>query len=64
MDDARLDPIYEAVQEEGLLLTMHTGFDFAFEWIDRAGPKKYRTFCKVSGFETGHDASWQLGAMG
>ena len=40
MDDAQLDPIYEALQEEGLLLTMHTGFDFAFEWIDKAGPKR------------------------
>lgn len=40
IDDAKLDPIYEAVQEEGLLLTMHTGFDFAFEWVDKAGPKR------------------------
>ena len=40
MDDPLLDPLYEALQEKGLLLTMHTGFDFAFEWIDRAGPKR------------------------
>jgi predicted TIM-barrel fold metal-dependent hydrolase len=40
MDDPLLDPLYEAVEAEGLLLTMHTGFDFAFEWVDRAGPKR------------------------
>lgn len=40
MDDPQLNPLYEALQAEGLMLTMHTGFDFAFEWVDRAGPKK------------------------
>ena len=40
MDDPHLNPLYEAIEAEGLLLTMHTGFDFAFERIDRAGPKK------------------------
>jgi predicted TIM-barrel fold metal-dependent hydrolase len=38
LDDPKLDPLYEAIQGEGLLLTMHTGYDFAFEWIDRASP--------------------------
>ena len=40
IDDTQLDPLYEAIQAEGLLLTLHTGFDFAFEWIDKAGPKR------------------------
>jgi len=40
MDDPQLDPLYEAIQAEGLLLTMHTGYDFAFEWIDRASPSQ------------------------
>ncbi len=40
VDDERLDPLYGALQDAGLILTMHTGFDFAFEWIDRAGPKR------------------------
>lgn len=40
IDDKKLYPLYEAIEDEGLLLTMHTGFDFAFEWIDKAGPKK------------------------
>ncbi|MHC4855820.1 MAG: amidohydrolase family protein [Planctomycetota bacterium] len=38
MDDPQLDTFYEAIQAEGLLLTMHTGYDFAFDWIDRASP--------------------------
>ena len=38
VDDPLLDPLYAALQDTGLLLTLHTGFDFAFEWIDRAGP--------------------------
>ncbi len=40
IDDKRLDPLYDALQQEGLMLTMHTGFDFAFEWIDRGGPRR------------------------
>lgn len=40
IDDPKLDPLYEALQTEGLMLTLHTGYDFAFEWVDRAGPKK------------------------
>lgn len=40
MDDERLDPLYDALQQQGLMLTMHTGFDFAFERIDRAGPRR------------------------
>ena len=46
MDDPKLDPLYEAIQDEGLLLTMHTGYDFAFEWIDRASPAQILTVIK------------------
>jgi predicted TIM-barrel fold metal-dependent hydrolase len=40
LDDPNLYPLFEAIQAEGLLLTMHTGYDFAFERIDRATPKQ------------------------
>ncbi len=40
LDDPNLYPLFEAIQAEGLLLTMHTGYDFAFERIDRASPKQ------------------------
>ncbi|MHC5139287.1 MAG: amidohydrolase family protein [Planctomycetota bacterium] len=40
LDDPQLYPLFEAIQSEGLLLTMHTGYDFAFDRIDRATPKQ------------------------
>jgi predicted TIM-barrel fold metal-dependent hydrolase len=40
LDDPALFPLFEAIQSEGLLLTLHTGYDFAFDRIDRATPKK------------------------
>jgi len=40
LDDPHLYPLFEAIQAEGLLLTMHTGYDFAFDRIDRATPKQ------------------------
>ena len=40
LDDPNLYPLFEAIQAEGLLLTMHTGYDFAFDRIDRATPKQ------------------------
>lgn len=40
LDDPALFPLFEAVQSEGLLLTLHTGYDFAFDRIDRATPKQ------------------------
>lgn len=43
LDDPQLDPLFDAIQAEGLLLTMHTGYDFAFEWIDRASPQQIST---------------------
>lgn len=38
MDEERLFPLYEALVETGLLLLLHTGYDFAFERIKRAEP--------------------------
>ncbi|MEN8127089.1 MAG: amidohydrolase family protein [Planctomycetota bacterium] len=43
LDDPHLYPLFEAIQAEGLLLTMHTGYDFAFEWVDRASPRQIST---------------------
>ena len=40
LDDPQLYRLFEAIQAEGLLLTMHTGYDFAFDRIDRATPKQ------------------------
>jgi len=40
INDPKLDSLYEALQAEGLLVTLHTGFDFAYEWIDRCGPQR------------------------
>jgi predicted TIM-barrel fold metal-dependent hydrolase len=40
LDDPNLYPLFEAIEAEGLLLTMHTGYDFAFDRIDRATPKQ------------------------
>jgi len=42
-DEARLDPIYAALQEHGLALAMHCGRDIAFhEDDDRAAPIRFR----------------------
>ncbi len=60
MDDPKLDPLYEAIQDEGLLLTMHTGY--AFEWIDRASPAQILTVIKKFPdlkLMTTHLGAWQ-----
>lgn len=38
MDDEKIFPFYEKIVEEGLIVLMHTGFDFAFEKIRKADP--------------------------
>jgi len=38
LDDDSMSGFYEQVCRHDLLLVMHTGFDIAFEHIDRAGP--------------------------
>ena len=40
LDDESLFPIYEAVQECGLVLACHTGFDIAFPRIRKAEPQR------------------------
>jgi predicted TIM-barrel fold metal-dependent hydrolase len=40
LDSPQMDPIYEALCVNNLLVVMHTGFDIAFERIDRAGTKR------------------------
>lgn len=40
LDDPSLWPLYEVVSSAGLLLTVHTGFDIAFERIERASPRQ------------------------
>jgi hypothetical protein len=40
LDDPKMNPIYEALTDNQLIVVMHTGFDIAFERIDRAGPKR------------------------
>ncbi|MBE0535127.1 MAG: amidohydrolase family protein [Phycisphaerae bacterium] len=39
-DEARALPIYEAMCREGLIGVLHTGYDFAFERDERAGPRR------------------------
>jgi len=41
LDEERLDPLYEAANETGLLILMHTGFDLAYERIRRADPARF-----------------------
>jgi len=40
IDDERLMKLYEKLLELDLILVMHTGYDIAFERIDRAGPER------------------------
>jgi uncharacterized protein len=42
IDEDRLWPIYEKIDELGLIVAMHCGFDFAYEHINRAGPNLIR----------------------
>ncbi|MFA5393479.1 MAG: amidohydrolase family protein [Candidatus Ratteibacteria bacterium] len=38
LDEERMFPLYEEVSKAGLVLVMHTGFDFAFPCVERADP--------------------------
>lgn len=40
INDRKLFPLYEKITEEGLILELHTGFDFAFKRIRKADPEK------------------------
>lgn len=43
IDNPALYPIYKAICDRGLLLTLHTGFDIAFERVEKASPRQIRT---------------------
>lgn len=43
IDNPDLNPLYKAICETKLLLTLHTGFDIAFERVDKASPRQIRT---------------------
>jgi predicted TIM-barrel fold metal-dependent hydrolase len=40
LDEQRMFPIYEEIYKNQLILVSHTGYDFAFPYIKRAGPEK------------------------
>ncbi len=40
LDEPKMKRIYRRINDNGLILLMHTGYDVAFERIDRAGPKR------------------------
>jgi uncharacterized protein len=40
LDEPRMMPLYERMCREGLILVVHTGYDIAFERIDRGGPDR------------------------
>ncbi len=40
LDEPRMDPMYKAISDKGLLLVCHTGFDIAYDRYDAAGPKR------------------------
>lgn len=40
LDEARLFPIYRRIEQEKLIVVMHTGFDLAFDRVRRADPQK------------------------
>lgn len=62
IDEEYLFPIYEKICREGLLLVMHTGFDFAFPFIRKADPQRIvkikEEFPELK-LVTTHLGSWQ-----
>jgi predicted TIM-barrel fold metal-dependent hydrolase len=40
LDDARVDPAFEAIEETGLICVAHTGFDTAFPMVRKADPPR------------------------
>ncbi|MBW6520863.1 MAG: amidohydrolase family protein [Desulfoarculaceae bacterium] len=46
LDETRLNPLYEALSETGLLLVVHCGYDIAFPRIRRADPGRILTVQK------------------
>lgn len=46
IDDPALYPLYKAMCEHGLMLTLHTGFDIAFERVEKASPRQISALIK------------------
>ena len=40
LDDPAMDPVYGAMEEQGLVCVSHTGFDHAFPFVRRADPPR------------------------
>lgn len=40
IDDPALSPLYTALCDHGLMLALHTGFDIAFERVEKASPRQ------------------------
>jgi len=61
LDDASVVPLYKAIEELGLFLVCHTGFDFAFPRQRRADPVRIlRVLDRVPGLRliTSHMGAW------
>jgi predicted TIM-barrel fold metal-dependent hydrolase len=62
LDSPQMDAIYDALCRHNLITVSHTGFDIAFEWIDRAGPQRIlnvlHRFPKLKLITT-HVGAWQ-----
>ncbi|MBN2512223.1 MAG: amidohydrolase family protein [Sedimentisphaerales bacterium] len=62
LDEPRMMPIYKALSRHQLITMIHTGFDIAYEWIDRAGPQRIlKVLERVPELKliTTHVGSWQ-----
>jgi predicted TIM-barrel fold metal-dependent hydrolase len=62
IDEERLFPVYEGLQEYGLFLVCHTGFDIAFPWDRIADPVRIAAIIKrfpQFKFITTHFGAWQ-----
>lgn len=62
VDDGMIFPVYEALEELGLILLCHTGFDFAFARVRRADPRRVldvlERFPRLK-FVTTHMGAWE-----
>jgi len=63
LDEKRMEPIFHAISNAGLVLLMHTGFDIAFPHERRADPARIvhltNTFPKLK-LVTSHLGAWSL----
>lgn len=62
IDEEKMFFLYEAIEKSGLILVMHSGYDFAYERIDKAGPQRIlRVLEKFPAlrFVATHLAGWQ-----